>query len=352
MKQAKAVRNFLIGESVLILLAAVVLWRGEGRILDAGTLLILQAGIVLGTIFRIIRPLESFEKMLEAVTDGEWKEEEFGQVPAEVPYVEPIREAMERYAAFRTRENSAQIFNKQTELTALQSQINPHFLYNTLECIRGQALMADNLEIARMVEALGAFFRYSISRKGNLVTLKDELDNIDNYMLIQRYRFGNRFSMEVIIDEEDEEAYNCLIPRLIIQPIVENAIFHGLEERLEGGRVTIEVIVTEKTLIITVSDNGKGISREQLNKLNAKIRSRDTNPEDGEAGNQRNTGIALPNIHKRIQLLFGEEYGVDIYSTPGQGTDVEVTIPVNYGHDWEAEDEERDTEDQRSELPS
>lgn len=352
MKQAKAVRNFLIGESVLILLAAIVLWRGEGRILDAGTLLILQAGIVLGTIFRSIRPLESFEKTLEAVTDGEWKEEEFGQVPAEVPYVEPIREAMERYAAFRTRENSAQIFNKQTELTALQSQINPHFLYNTLECIRGQALMDDNLEIARMVEALGAFFRYSISRKGNLVTLKDELDNIDNYMLIQRYRFGNRFSMEVIIDEEDEEAYNCLIPRLIIQPIVENAIFHGLEERLEGGRVTIEVIVTEKTLIITVSDNGKGISREQLNKLNAKIRSRDTNPEDGEAGNQRNTGIALPNIHKRIQLLFGEEYGVDIYSTPGQGTDVEVTIPVNYGHDWEAEDEERDTEDQRSELPS
>ncbi|WP_346707437.1 sensor histidine kinase [Massilistercora timonensis] len=352
MKQAKAVRNFLIGESVLILLAAAVLWRGEGRILDAGTLLILQAGIVLGTIFRTIRPLESFEKTLEAVTDGEWKEEEFGQVPAEVPYVEPIREAMERYAAFRTRENSAQIFNKQTELTALQSQINPHFLYNTLECIRGQALMDDNLEIARMVEALGAFFRYSISRKGNLVTLKDELDNIDNYMLIQRYRFGNRFSMEVIIDEEDEEAYNCLIPRLIIQPIVENAIFHGLEERLEGGRVTIEVIVTEKTLIITVSDNGKGISREQLNKLNAKIRSRDTNPEDGEAGNQRNTGIALPNIHKRIQLLFGEEYGVDIYSTPGQGTDVEVTIPVNYGHDWEAEDEERDTEDQRSELPS
>ena len=352
MRQSRAVRNFLMGESILILLAAAVLWRERGTILEVGVLLILQAGLVLGTIFRIIRPLEHFEKTLEAVTDGEWKEEEFGQVPAEVPYVEPIREAMERYAAFRTRENSAQIFNKQTELTALQSQINPHFLYNTLECIRGQALMDDNLEIARMVEALGAFFRYSISRKGNLVTLKDELDNIDNYMLIQKYRFGNRFSMEVIIDEEDEEAYNCLIPRLIIQPIVENAIFHGLEERLEGGRVTIEVIVTEKTLIITVSDNGKGIDREQLEKLNAKIRSRDTNPEDGEARDQRNTGIALPNIHKRIQLLFGEEYGVDIYSTPGQGTDVEVTIPVNYGHDWETEDEERDTEDQQSELSS
>ena len=141
MRQSRAVRNFLMGESILILLAAAVLWRERGTILEVGVLLILQAGLVLGTIFRIIRPLEHFEKTLEAVTDGEWKEEEFGQVPAEVPYVEPIREAMERYAAFRTRENSAQIFNKQTELTALQSQINPHFLYNTLECIRGQALM-------------------------------------------------------------------------------------------------------------------------------------------------------------------------------------------------------------------
>ena len=128
MKQAKAVRNFLIGEYLFL-----SFWRqlccggGKEEILDAGTLLILQAGIVLGTIFRTIRPLESFEKTLEAVTDGEWKEEEFGQVPAEVPYVEPIREAMERYAAFRTRENSAQIFNKQTELTALQSQINATF---------------------------------------------------------------------------------------------------------------------------------------------------------------------------------------------------------------------------------
>lgn len=91
-------------------------------------------------------------------------------------------------------------------------------------------------KIAKMVEALSAFFRYSISRKGNLVTLRDELANIENYMLIQRYRFNNRFSMEVVIDEEDEEAYNFMIPRLIIQPIVENAIFHGLEEKLEGRK--------------------------------------------------------------------------------------------------------------------
>ena len=234
--------------------------------------------------------------------------------------------------------------NKQTELTALQSQINPHFLYNTLETIRGQALIDDNVEIARMVEALSAFFRYSISRKGNLVTLRDELANIENYMLIQRYRFNNRFSMEVIVDEEDEMAYDFLIPRLIIQPVVENVIFHGLEEKLEGGKVTIEVIVTDQNLILTISDNGKGIDGQKLKELNSRIQSDDVELDEGEKRNQRNTGIALPNIHKRIQLLFGDEYGVNVYSTAGQGTDVEITIPANYKNDRETDNEERTAE--------
>ena len=190
--------------------------------------------------------------------------------------------------------------------------------------------MDDNREIAGMVEALSAFFRYSISRKGKLVTLREELANINNYMLIQCYRFNNRFSLEVIIDEEDEEAYDFLIPKLIIQPVVENAIYHGLEEKLEGGRVIIEVIVTEKNLILTISDNGSGIEGEALDKLNQRIHSSSMRVEEESGAKQRNTGIALPNIHKRIQLLFGEEYGVNVYSTVGQGTDVEITIPANY----------------------
>lgn len=164
------------------------------------------------------------------------REKNLEWAPAGVPFVKETYSLLDRYAAYKTRKNNAQILNKQTELTALQSQINPHFLYNTLETIRGQALIDDNEEIAKMVEALSAFFRYSISRKGNLVTLRDELANIENYMLIQRYRFNNRFSMEVLIDEEDEEAFDFLIPRLIIQPVVENAIFHGLEEKLEGRK--------------------------------------------------------------------------------------------------------------------
>ena len=152
--------------------------------------------------------------------------------------------------------------------------------------------------------------------------------------------------MEIIIDEEDEAAYDFLIPRLIIQPVVENAIFHGLEEKLEEGKVTIEVIVTEQNLIITISDNGTGIESKKLAILNARIHDRNIQLEDGRNSNQRNTGIALPNIHKRIQLLFGEEYGVNIYSTVEQGTDVEITIPANYQRGRGMEDEERDFTDQ------
>ncbi len=300
---------------------------------------IMQTGIVIYHIFAVALPIKHFEDRLEYLSREENLEEELKRTPENTPYIKQVRNLVDKFASQKTRKNSAKVFDKQTELTALQSQINPHFLYNTLESIRGQALMDDNDEIAKMVEALAAFFRYSISRKGNLVTLRDELANINNYMLIQRYRFNNRFSLEIIIDEEDEGAYDFLIPRLIIQPVIENAIFHGLEEKLEKGKVIIEVIVTDSNLILTISDNGKGINSDELKLLNQRIQSSDMQLEDGNINKQRNTGIALPNIHKRIQLLFGEEYGVNVYSTAGLGTDVEITIPTSYERSGVWEDE-------------
>ncbi len=343
MKQILVLKAILVTETLLVFLLLSALGVRGAPSVPLALLGVLQAFFLIVVCKAVIRPLSDLDEILEVFSENNWTEEEVKKRMGKIPCIGRIKEMMDRYAAQKTRENSAQIFDKQTELTALQSQINPHFLYNTLECIRGQALMDDNRDIARMVEALAAFFRYSISKKGNLVTLRDELANIDNYMLIQRYRFNNRFSMEIIIDEEDEEAYNFLIPRLIIQPVVENAVFHGLEERLEGGKVMIEVIVTEKNLIITISDNGGGIEKDTLRKLNEKIRSRDVKLEDGAGKDQRSTGIALPNVHKRIQLLYGEEYGVNVYSTPGQGTDVEITIPVNTGTDRGRKNEERNT---------
>lgn len=277
--------------------------------------------------YLITKPLNIFEDSLDRCIYNENDcEEALNKVPNNTLFIKKIKILVAKCTNQKIRENSAMMFDKQAELTALQSQINPHFLCNTLESIRGQAMLDDNEEIAKMVEALASFFRYSISRKGNFVTLRDELANIRNYMMIQRYRFNNRFSLEIIIDEEDEKAYDYLIPRLILQPVVENSIYHGLEEMLEGGKVVINVTVTDKILILTVSDNGKGMDNKTLAELNKRIHSA-----NGDIHNSgKGTGIALPNIHKRIQLLFGEEYGVNIYSTLNQGTDVEIIIPANY----------------------
>lgn len=346
MKLVRRLHFALVAESLLVIFFWVLSVNEEEWTWMSGALILLQIIFVIFTVSGIVIPLKEFSEVLDAFIQKDRSEEELRSIAERVPFMSKVCQLIDKYAAIRTRKNSAEVFDKQTELTALQSQINPHFLYNTLESIRGQALMDDNLEIAKMVEALAAFFRYSISRKSNLVTLRDELANINNYMLIQRYRFNNRFSLEVFIDEEDEAAYDFLIPKLIIQPIVENAIFHGLEEMLEGGKVTIEVIVTEQNLIITISDNGKGIEREKLEKLNSRIRSSNIELEDESQSDQRNTGIALPNVNKRIHLLFGEEYGVNVYSTVGQGTDVEITIPANDQRDRDIGNEKRNFADQ------
>ena len=344
MRFVKKLEKVILAESVLCILTLTLIFVGWHFDAVVFFILIIQIMILIYTVTAIVHPLKEFARILDYLCETEFEEEELRIAPSGIPFVKQTYRLMDRYAAYKTRKDNVQILNKQTELTALQSQINPHFLNNTLETIRGQALIDDNIEIAKMVEALSAFFRYSISRKGNLVTLRDELVNIENYMLIQRYRFNNRFSLEVIVDEEDEQAYDFLIPRLIIQPVVENAIFHGLEEKLEGGKVTIEIIVTDQNLILTISDNGKGMDSDKLKELNFRIQSDDMELDDGKNHNTRNTGIAFPNIHKRIQLLFGDEYGVNVYSTVGQGTDVEITIPVDYKNDREKDNEERTAE--------
>ena len=344
------IKAVLAGEVLILLLLLVVPQLPENKLWFL-LLAAAQGGLIAATAGLIWLPLLKTEGILKELNTENYQGEDISHRAGELPYGKTMAELIERYASELTRRNTAEIFDKQTELTALQSQINPHFLYNTLETIRGQALIDDNYEIARMTEALGAFFRYSISRKGNLVTLRDELANIDNYMLIQSYRFNNRFSLEVILDEEDQAAYDYLIPRLIIQPVVENAIFHGLEEMGEGGKVTIEILVTEDKLILIVSDNGVGIAEEDLKKLNERIHSGEKQLEDQAGKSRHGTGIALPNIHRRIQLLFGDEYGVQVYSTLGQGTDVEIVIPADYRRKEGLNSEEGTDEDQQPELP-
>ena len=284
--------------------------------------------------YGVIRPMQ---KISDIMSDSgiENPEKEIVEVGISYPLIRGWLNVFEDFILAKIQKNNARMFDKQTELTALQSQINPHFLYNTLDTIRSEALLSDDNKTAAMIETLASFFRYSISRKGSMVRLREELHNIENYMKIQEYQFGSRYILNIVVDEEDEEAYDVFVPRLILQPLVENALTHGLKDVTKNGMVTIECTIADDDLIIIVSDNGCGMDIERLQYLNDKIHSDNVWQEDETVGNSGHTGIALPNINKRIQLLYGRRYGVNVYSSLGQGTDVEITIPVRYESDEE-----------------
>lgn len=211
---------------------------------------------------------------------------------------------------------------KQAEYLALQNQINPHFLYNALEAIRADAMLADCGEIAETTEALATFFRYTISNVQEYVTFSDELDNAENYFTIQRCRFGDKISME--LEMENEALLGARMPKLILQPLVENAVSHGLEGKIEHGTVQIVVENSDRTLFLRVKDDGVGMPEEKVDRLNAQFASGDV-PITGTA--QRG-GIALRNVNSRIRLMFGEDYGLHIFSAVGVGTECCVTFPL------------------------
>lgn len=169
-------------------------------------------------------------------------------------------------------------------------------------------------DVAEMTEALATLFRYTISNVDNLVTLEDELANIQNYYRIQQYRFGDRLNVSIEYGNEDEmEVLMCKLPKLTLQPIVENSIYHGIERKIGKGNLRIKIQTTTDRLIITISDDGLGISSEQLSDLNRRLREISLDgvaPAPGKKG-----GIAIVNVNNRIKLLFGEEYGIYMYST-------------------------------------
>lgn len=221
------------------------------------------------------------------------------------------------------REHKAELLRKDTELSALISQINPHFLYNTLDSIRGYAVMHDIDEIADLTESLSILFRNVITKTDECISLEEELKNINYYITIQQFRFNNRFHL--IQKIEDYDLLNYTVLNLTLQPIVENAIFHGLENKVGKGEIIISVCSTEKRLILTVADNGVGIEAEKVNPLNDAF----FNPQTPIAhAKSKDTGIALVNINKRIKLHFGDNYGLKILSTVGVGTNVEVILPL------------------------
>lgn len=213
---------------------------------------------------------------------------------------------------------------QKAEIYALQTEINPHFLYNALDSIRGYALLHDMEEISDITEALSRVFRNMISDKRERLSLRQELDNINNYMKIQQFRFNNKFKYISEVEEELLDKY--MVPRMILQPLVENAIMHGLECKTDGGWVKVAAYVTERRFVLTVTDNGVGISEERLEMLNGIMQMKPVGYKTSDA--YKHMGIALTNINQRIKLEFGSQYGIILNSTPNVRTSTEVVLPL------------------------
>ena len=214
---------------------------------------------------------------------------------------------------------------RQAQYLALQNQINPHFLYNTLDSIRSEAMLEGNDTVAEMTEALATFFRYTISKVENMVTLEEELENAKVYFLIQKHRFEDRVNLEIEYDREDEFLFRCLLPKLTMQRVVENSIIHGIEHKLGSGTIRIVLKCTERRLIIEINDDGVGMPPEVLERLNHQLNQ----PvfESIQLSKDKG-GIAIANVNNRIHLIFGEEYGMTVYSTPDVGTDTVIALPL------------------------
>ncbi|WP_431800480.1 cache domain-containing sensor histidine kinase [Halobacillus andaensis] len=262
----------------------------------------------------ISKPLESLSARMKKVQEGDFEE----SIPEE-HYNDEIGELHDNFRLMLNRINelikenyTKQLMIKETEYKALQAQINPHFLYNTLDSINWLAKVNKQEKISVMADALGNMMRNIISKKAPMITIKEELEIVRNYITIQRYRYDKRLDFTLDIPEQ---YHNSQIPKLSIQPIVENAIQHGLEEMIDECRITVNIFEKEEGIELTVTDNGPGIEENKLEGIyRGEIRS-------------KSSGIGLNNINERIKMMFGDAYGITIESEVGIGTKVKILLP-------------------------
>jgi len=286
----------------------------------AGVALVFIAGW-----FFIVRPYNRIERILGLFIEGySLSPEEM----AESVFLSPVEKQL--FEQFREILSPSQLFDinkRQAQYLALQNQINPHFLYNTLESIRSEAMLAGLDGVADMTESLATFFRYTITKVENLVSVEEELQNCETYFSIQQYRFGSRLQLSVqCAPEERDEIYRFRIPKLTMQPILENSIIHGTELKVGTGHLTIHLARTGKRLLIRISDDGLGMDEGRLISINEKLGKSSYNIAITEQ--EAKGGFALVNVNNRIRLLFGDEYGLHVFSIPGVGTDVEISLPA------------------------
>lgn len=287
---------------------------------------ILLLGLLLGYRLArsIVRPVSKLTEKMRRIEKGDLdnlEEQALGFVSQtaqdEVSQLNRTFQMMIRRIRELIDENYAkQLVIRDTELKALQAQINPHFLYNTLESINWLAKVNKQKQISDMVEALGFLLRSSIGLKDPLISLEKELSIVRSYVIIQRMRFEERLDFRLDVPDG---LLDALVPKLTLQPLVENAIRYALEPNIEPCIISISISRTEDGLDLRVSDNGPGMTADFIRGL-----------EQGRI-QTRGEGIGLANITERIQIVFGQEWGTEMESRPGEGTTIHVHIPYVRG---------------------
>ena len=276
--------------------------------------------------YDILRPYKTYQSTLRRVLEGYSEVQELQELPVYL-----TEESYEEYHYISEILSANQIIEegeKMAYIQNLQNQMNPHFLYNILENIRSESLLNGLESVANMAELLGDFYRYTISQEDNFVSLKEELDNAEVYFQIQRFRFSKKLELKVKVQEN---LLSLKVPRILLQPIVENSIVHGLEGRESGGKVEISISRSNQHVYIQVSDDGIGIEEEKLRQINEDLRNIRRGFQGGVVGKggmgKAGMGVSLLNIQERIHLLYGREYGLYLQSLENDGTDVCMVLP-------------------------
>ncbi|KGE17750.1 histidine kinase [Paenibacillus wynnii] len=284
----------------------------------AGFLAVVILGVIIASVLMsalIASPIRKLERTVKQVGEGDLN------TPIDVSGTYEVEQLSKRFNLMlqRIRQLMDQIIYEQEtkrkgELEVLQSQINPHFLYNTLNSVIRLAERGKTDEVVTMIQSLSKFFRISLSKGKNIITIQEELDHIRHYLVIQSFRFKNKFRFEIFADEE-VLPYQTI--KLILQPIVENALYHGIEMMPDEGLISIQAKLKEGIVEISICDNGLGMSEETLKGILT-----------GGSKSGGGSGVGVRNVNERIGLYFGREYGLSFESEIEEGTTVTITFPA------------------------
>ena len=279
---------------------------------------------------RITRPLRTLHQDMLSFGGGDLAMRTKSQANDEIGTLSDGFNDMAGRIQTLVRENfQIELNRREAEVLLLQSQMNPHFLYNTLETISMSAMNHDDLETSDIVAKLGKMLRYSISQRKELVKLSAEVQFCEDYLDLQVMRLGSKLQYEITLNAELED---CLVPKLILQPFVENVVMHSLGE--QPVRVWIVALVQWDQLLLLIKDDGVGIADEKRKSIEERMYAEETlggSDYEGLPGK----GIALRNVHQRLRLLYGEPYGVDILSTEERGTVFVISLPLTWIEDDE-----------------